>query len=308
MQERISSEEQLSSAERSQLAADPVLRSLIEENRLLEQARPRVWQAPQRSQMLRQVYQKSAHGKGILSLFSMSFSPQRLRALVGSAAMLIILCSAGLYLQQYSSRWQRSDGFEISYRLQPDPGSDLQYFTKQLAGEASTIGESRFGRGSVELLAVEPGTDGMVTAVLRLRNVSPPDLVQFDAEFSGQRNVERTGVRQSSWFSNPRQPGQLYESRLVTINSEAALFPQQFSLSEVRELDQLLQLMNGEDELYIRGMSLGDGRRFSLGEVVSLEMDADGNLTIEDSAGKPADGSRPLEFNEVVSGEGSEAD
>lgn len=308
MQDRISSEEQLSSAERSQLAADPSLRSLMEENRLLEQARPRVWQAPQRSQMLRNVYQKSAHGKGILSLFSISFGPQRLRAIAGGAAMLVILLSVGLYLQQYSSRWQRSDGFEISYRLQPDPGSDLQYFSNQLAGEASAIGESHFGRGSVELLALEPGNDGMVTAVLRLRNVSPPDLVQFDAEFSGQRKVERTGVRQSSWYSNPRQPGQLYESRLVTINSDAALFPQQFSLSEVRELDQLLQLMNGEDELYIRGMSLGDGKRFSLGEVVSLEVDDEGNLTIEDSAGQPADGSSPLEFREVVSGEEDGAD
>ena len=88
----------------------------------------------------------------------------------------------------------------------------------------------------------------------------------------------------------------------------AALFPQQFSLSEVRELDQLLQLMNGEDELYIRGMSLGDGKRFSLGEVVSLEVDDEGNLTIEDSAGQPADGSSPLEFREVVSGEEDGAD
>ncbi|MCB1218852.1 hypothetical protein KDL44_15835 [bacterium] len=300
LQERISSEEQLSATERELLARDPASRSLIEENRLLELARPRAWQAPVRSQMLRNVYQNAPRNQGILSNLHFNLSPQRARSLLAGSVALIAAGILGLHLWQYGARWQRSDGFEVRYHLLADPGNDLAYFSRQLAGEAQRIGgdEFRGADSSVELLSLEKDAGGELYAVLRLKDVSPEDLAHFDREFSDTLRSERTSIRNASWYRVPSRPGLEYESRLMTINERQMRYPQEFSLNEALELDALLKAV-GEDEVLIRNMSIGDGSRFELGEVVTLQQDDLGNVTISNTAAdQPA--LQPMDYRELV--------
>ncbi|MBN2083529.1 hypothetical protein JW859_15145 [bacterium] len=225
---------------------------------------------------------------------------------IGATALIILLAALFILLpvadRRTQSAWAMVDGFILEYEMK----FDEEYTASAAAApehplnaliiavhewdkaHRDELGGENGPRASVDILDVQPvaPNPGRASFKILLPGATTElrdDLVNTLATFDG---LSEPVVFSQRWYYQEKYPELFIEHRQVVIDGKSYRFPEDFSNNEIDTLLMYLRTCAmGSDKMYVAFPLAGLPNRFDLGDVVSIETNAAGEIEINTYAG-----------------------